>query len=349
MKHKIFTILTVGAMTLNLVVLAGAAGGARASGKAPDPLVALLPASDGVAVLDAERFFNVGLPQVLSANQPMLAGIMAKIDEVQNKTGIDLRKFEHVAVGVTIRSSAPGRVSMEPVAIARGTFTAGALVGVARLASNGSYREEKVAGRTMYVFSAKKAAQKNLPQATGGKASAVIERTLDGLTSEIAIASLDTNILALGTAVRVRETLNARTKVDAALIGLLSRDTGSIMSFAVKTPAGLSKFVPIENDELGKNLDSIRFLAGSMDVVEGTAAARFMARTQRADQAQTLLETLEGLQAVGKAFLGGAPGPDKQVYARMIDNAKFARTGTDVSFELRVPQSDIDVLIGEKK
>jgi hypothetical protein len=31
MKHKIFTILTVGAMTLNLVVLAGAAGGARAS------------------------------------------------------------------------------------------------------------------------------------------------------------------------------------------------------------------------------------------------------------------------------------------------------------------------------
>ena len=325
MKHKIFAFLTAGVMTLNLVGFAGAAEGkVSVKRQVADPLVALLPASDGVAVLDAERFFSVGLPQVLSANQPMLSAIIAKIDEIQSKTGIDLRKFEHVAVGVTIRSAAPGRVSLEPVAIARGTFTAGGLVAVARLASNGTYREEKIGARTIYVFSAKQAAQKNLPKATGGKASAVIEKTLDGLTSDIAVTSLDSNTLALGSPARVRQTLEARTKVDPAVVSLLSRDPGSIMSFAAKTPAGLSKFVPIDNDELGKNLDSIRFMAGSMDVAEGSAIVRFMARTQKADQAQTLLETLEGLQAVGKAFLGGAPGADKQVYARMIDNAKFA-------------------------
>ncbi|MGH9820451.1 MAG: hypothetical protein ACRD43_09815, partial [Pyrinomonadaceae bacterium] len=65
-----------------------------------------------------------------------------------------------------------------------------------------------------------------------------------------------------------------------------------------------------------------------------------------ADQAQSLLDTLQGLQVIGKAFLGGAKGQDKEVYARMIDNAKFARVVNEVTFDLAVPQSDIDILIG---
>jgi hypothetical protein len=74
-----------------------------------------------------------------------------------------------------------------------------------------------------------------------------------------------------------------------------------------------------------------------------------MARTTRPEQAASLLDTLTGLQMVGKAFLGGAKGADKQVYARMIDNVKFAQAGNEVTVDLQVPQSDIDILIGQIK
>jgi len=83
-----------------------------------------------------------------------------------------------------------------------------------------------------------------------------------------------------------------------------------------------------------------------MDVTDGNAVLQVMARTVKPEQAQSLLETLEGLQMVGKALIGGSKGADKQVYARLIDSVKFARTGNEVNLDLRVSQSDIDVLVG---
>jgi hypothetical protein len=118
------------------------------------------------------------------------------------------------------------------------------------------------------------------------------------------------------------------------------------MNFAAKLPAGMSAFLPLENDELGKNIDSIQYLSGTMNVAGDSAALRLMAKTQNDTQAQSLLETLEGLQFVGKAFLGSAKGADKQVYGRMIENAKFSRSTNEVTLNLQVLQSDINVLIG---
>jgi hypothetical protein len=73
------------------------------------------------------------------------------------------------------------------------------------------------------------------------------------------------------------------------------------------------------------------------------------AKTLKPEQAQSLQETLEGLQMVGKALIGGSKSADKKIYARMIDNAKISRTGNEVMLNLQVPQTDINVLIGEKK
>ena len=52
---------------------------------------------------------------------------------------------------------------------------------------------------------------------------------------------------------------------------------------------------------------------------------------------------------VGKALLGGSKGADKKVYSRMVENAKISRTGNEIMLNLQVPQTDINVLIGEKK
>jgi len=350
MKHKIFALFTASLMIFNL---AGFAAADTKKGKAKraqvNPLVTMLPASDVVVSLDAKRFFTDGLPRILASNQPILAEINTNLENIKSSLGIDLRQFDQVAVGLATKQISPKEIDFDPVVIARGNFPAGALVSVAKLASNGTYREEKIGTKTVYVFSARDMAQKNAPKVSNSKISAMIQRTLNGLTKEVAVVSIDGNTLAFGSLPRVRQTVEAKTRVGVDLTNLLASKPAAILTFAAKTPQGMSKFLPLDNDELGKNLDSIRYLSGSMDMTENAAVVNFMAKTLRADQAASLLQTLSGLQLVGKAFLGGAKGADKQVYARMIDNVKFGQTGNEVRLDLSVPQSDIDILVGQIK
>ena len=91
-------------------------------------LVNLLPASDGVAVFEAKRFLNDALPKLLAANQSLFAEVMAKITEIETRTGVDLRKFDQVAVGVASKQISAKETDYEPVAIASGDISAGALI-----------------------------------------------------------------------------------------------------------------------------------------------------------------------------------------------------------------------------
>ena len=135
-------------------------------------------------------------------------------------------------------------------------------------------------------------------------------------------------------------------KVLEIIVSLLDGAPGAVTSFATRVPAGMKSFIPMDNDELGKNIDSIQYVYGNADVAGDLATVHMTARTLQNAQAKSLHETLQGLQMLGKAFLGGAKGADKQVYARMIGNAKFTQRANEVVLDLQVPQSDIDILVG---
>lgn len=348
MKNRFFALLVVGMMVLNAVGTAFADVKSNKKRQASQ-LVALLPASDAVMTFDSKRFLSDALPQVLSANQPLLAQITGKIDEIKSKTGIDMRQFEQVAVGVTARKINATEYDFEPVAIARGQINAPALLSVAKVAAKGKYREEKIGGKSVFVFAAKEIAEQNKPADATGKNAEMIDKFVGKLSQEIAVAAFDANTLALGTLPRVRETLEAKTRIAADVTNLLYGKQTSVMNFAAKIPGGMSAFFALDNDELGKNLDSIRYLYGAMDVAGGNATVQLTAKTAQAAQAQNLLETVQGLQMVLPALLGAARGADKQVYRRMLENAKFTRNQAEVTLDLQVPQTDIDVLVGEKK
>lgn len=347
MKMRFFAVVTIAVLLSNIAVFAKPAVANKRAASAR--LVSLLPASDAVAAFDSKRFLGDALPKVLAANQPMLSEIMAKVAEVESRTGIDLRKFDQVAVGATIRPIAGTKnFDVQPVAIASGDINAGALISVAKLASKGTYREEKVGERTMYVFSAKDVMQKTSVTISNSKISSFFDEALKGLTRDVAVASLDRNTLVLGAHAKVRETLEGRSRLAADLSSLLPAREAAVMTFAMKTPAGLAKLLPLDNDELGANIDSIRYLSGWLDVAAPGATVQMMARTTKPEQASGLKETLEGLQMIGGAFLGSSKRADQQVYGRMIKNARFEARGTDVTLDLAVPQSDIDILIGGK-
>ena len=346
MKNRSISLFLLAVLFLNLGVSSYADSKAKKARKSQaTQLVMLLPASDGVVTLDVKRFFGVALPRLLSANQPMLNGVLAKIDEMKSKTGIDIRQFEYLAAGVTAKRISEKEYDLEPVIIARGQIKAGTLIAAAKIAANGKYREEKAGEKTIYIFAAKDIAEQVKQQAPGTKA-AIADKILGKLSREVAVSTIDANTLVFGSLPLVRQALDAKTSVGNDLTSLLGKRETSVVSFAGKMPTGMSAFLPLENDELGKNIESIRYVYGNMDVNGDNAIVNMTAKTVDAKQAQSLFEIIDVLKILGKMGLSGSKSADKQVYARMIENAKFSVKANEVMLDLQVPQGDIDVLVG---
>ena len=100
MKFKMIASLLIAVLLSNVAVFAMPDDRGSKGKKQTDRLVNLLPASDGVAVFESKRFLDEALPRILTANQPMLAKITSHIDMIRERAGIDVRKFDRVAVGV---------------------------------------------------------------------------------------------------------------------------------------------------------------------------------------------------------------------------------------------------------
>ncbi len=342
MRYKIFALVAVCAFVLNGISASFAQTKTTVQTR---ELAALLPASDGVISLDVQKLLSEAVPQILSGKPQMLGDITSKIDELRDKTGLDARQFEQIVIGVATRQITAREVDLEPVFLARGKYNANALIAVAKLASKGKYREEKIGNRAVYVFTGKDIIAQNKPQTKNSWFDRMIDRTINSLTKEIAVTSLDGNTLAFGSLARVRETFETKTRVSGEVLSLLNRKPNAVVSFGASLPNGLSKFIDLDNDELGRTLDSIRQMSGALEVSANNAAVSVMAKTLQPDQAQSLHETLEGLQMLGKAFIGGGKSEDKKVLARMIDNARLTRNGAEVILDLQVPQSDINILL----
>ncbi|MCY7348999.1 MAG: hypothetical protein LH614_22645 [Pyrinomonadaceae bacterium] len=342
MRNKFYALIAFGALFLNAF---GAVSAQTKIANQPNRLAALLPASDGVMTLDVQRLLNESVPQVLSGKPQMLADINQKIDEIRDKTGLDARQFEQIAIGVAIKQITAREVDLEPIFLARGKYNANALIAVAKLASKGKYREEKSGSRTIYVFDGKEMVAQNKPTTKNSWFDKAIDRLIIGLTKEIAVTSLDDNTLAFGSLARVRETFETKSRISSEVLNLANRRPNAVVSFGAKLPNGLSNFFILDNDELGKTLDSIRQISGAVEISDGNSAVSMAAKTLNVEQAQNLHETLQGLQMLGKAFIGGGKGEDKKVYARMIENAKITRNSAEVVFDLQVPQTDINILL----
>lgn len=313
--------------------------------KQSNSLAALLPNSDAVINVNTARLMNEAFPQILATKPQVLQEVNSKIDQVKSNIGIDLRQFDQIAIGIAYKVISEKETDFEPVILARGKFKSVAFLGAATLAAKGKYREEKIGEKTVYIFSPKEILEQHQTKDKDSFISNMIDRAMKSFSQEIAITSYDDNTLVMGSLARVKETFESQTRVSEVALELANKNPNAIISFGANMPAGASQFLPIDNDELGENIESIKQVNGAFDMIDGKMTLLAAAKTLTVEAAEGLEETLSGLQMVGKAILGNSNREDQQLYARLLENAVIARQKEEVSLSLSVPQSDIDALM----
>ncbi len=308
---------------------------ARSSAQTPPSLLSSLPESDAIAQISVKRLLNDVMPRLLSGNPTKLAQANADIDQFKNRTGIDPRAFDQIALGVRYSYPSEGITKLQTVGLAKGSFSAGAMVAAGRVAANGKYREEKYQGKTIYVFT--------LDQ----------EVKFLGLfgfkVRQLAASPLDANTLAIGDAESIRTVIDVsrgHKRANAELIALASRDPNAIIGFGSNVSPSLLRNFDIGNAAIASDLSALRQVYGAVGTTEKDVALFIGARTVNADAARNLGDTLEGLKQFGALFINRLSGAKGTLARSALTNLKIATQANELEIRTAVAQADIGPLMG---
>ena len=292
--------------------------------------LAALPASDAVMTVDVQRLYKEALPRIYASDPAKLAEINSDIETFKTRTGLDPRAFERVAVGVRVVQTPLGMIKLQSVAIARGTFSAAALVAAGRIAAKGGYQEQQYKGKTIYLF--------NLGQQV---------KFLGLRWTNLAVVVLDGNTLAFGQPERVRaavDALSGGARVATDVVALAQHDPNAIIGMGGNLPAAL-KQIELPSPELSKSVASIRQFYSSF----GTSASGFqmltMLRTDDPAAARNLSDTVEGLKLLAPLYTARRSDNKAKLLQQLVDNTKVTTVGNDVQISLEIADANVATLV----
>lgn len=302
---------------------------ARAAGE-----VVPLPASDAVVFVELRRLFAEAVPRAFAGNPEKIAQINADVEQFKARTGIDARQFDRLAVGARLTNPTPTVTKVDNiVAIARGTFSPGALVAAGRLMSGGRYRETRRGGKTVYIFSLNDQVK--------------LFGLLKMRVSDLAVAALDANTLAVGDPEGVHGAIDAaagRGRVSAEMVTLARRNPNAIVGFGGNLPPAATSHLNTGMAEIDKSLASIRQFYGSV----GTTANGFdmltVLRTQTAADARNLNDTIEAVRQFAPALLSMS-GKGNQLAQKAIESLKISTQGSEVQVRTELTPGDLAAIM----
>ena len=303
---------------------------------APVPtLLSALPESDAVAQVKVKQLLSEAMPQILANNPAKLAEVNAGIDHFKDRTGLDPRMFQQVAIGIRYTHPAEGVTKLQTVALANGTFSAAAMVAAGRVASNGKYREEKYHDKTVYIFTLEE--------------NVKLLGLFNFKIAELAAAPLDTNTLALGDPIAVRGAIDAsrlRKQANAELIALATRDPNAIIGFGSNMTEQLIGSLDIGNAPIATDLSKLRQVYGSVGTTASDLQLFLAARAVNAEAARSLGDTLEGLKQFGAFFVGRLSGAKGVLAKSALSNLKIVADANELQIRTSVAQAEVGPLLG---
>lgn len=290
-------------------------------------LLASLPASDAVMSVDVRRLLSDALPRAYNSNPAELARINSEIDKFKADTGLDARQIERLVVGVSYKQTATGKTLVETVAIARGNFRNASFS-----ASNRRMQEQKYAGKTIQVYDV--------------DAQVKLIGLFNLRVTDLAVAMLDANTVAVGKLERVQAAIDAqagRGRVAPEITALATRDANALLGAGGNIPASLTQNLDMGN--ISKSIAAVRQFYSTL----GTTANGFnmltALRTDNASAAQSLSTMITGLKNFAPYALGQMPAARQRPLRNLVENTKVNTEGSDVLITLELAQVDVAALI----
>lgn len=327
---------TAGAQSPRGVNRQAARNAASAAQTAQAGVLAALPASDAVLVVDTRRLLAEGLPRAFNNNAAELARVNAEMDDFNKRYGLNARDFERVAVGTSFGQTATGATTLDTVAVLQGRFDTAALVAAARTLAGGKHREERHAGKTLHVFDM----------------SAQPRVRLLGLfnfrLTELAVAQLDANTLAFGKLSRVRAAVDAaagRGRLSPEVAGLATRNPNAIIGLGGNVPASATRGLDLMSAEISRSVASIRQFYGSLAPTPTGFQMQTVLRTQTPADARTLVDTVAGLKQLAPILISRMPEPRAGLLRGVVEATNVRAEGSEVQFDLALQQASVAALI----
>ena len=329
-----------------------------------DPLLAALPLSDAVVSVDVKRILNEFVPKVLSESPDKLERFNAELDKIKTQSGFDLRQIDKIVVGLRLVRTAPTKLNVEAVALAKSAYYANALVTGGKLIAKGKFKEEKYANKTITLFDlsslkekaaeAVKGAEKNEDpnqQSTQNTTPSLLDRVVNMILgqnlSEVAVVPIDDKTLAIGKLSSVKAALDTKAKSKAANVAinaLAEHNTNAVIWFGGNVPPKISQLLEIEND-FAKQLDSIRQLYGAVGMNETNYEIVLTARAKDNLNAKNLYDLVQFLKQFGGGFLQGRSDELSKMGAGLLETLKTSNVGKDVNLRIEMKQSDVNGLL----
>jgi hypothetical protein len=182
-----------------------------------------LPEADNLIYINPQRILNEVLPKFLSAKD--VEDMRKGFDDVKKTAGIDPTKIDYLVVTVRFRKPTADLNFQPPefMVVSSGDFSAEALLGMARMASQGKLRDEKYGDKTIGLITID-------PLARESEKNPLLKSFV-----ELGIVSLNANTIAAGSPGYLRAAIDAeagKDRISPANLNSLMRDPNALISFA---------------------------------------------------------------------------------------------------------------------
>ena len=304
--------------------------GAAPNAATTEDLMAMLPASDLIAVVDVGRAFNELLPKLAVISTGGLDKLTKSIQDFTQNTGVDPSKIRKAVLSfcmdgqqgtgvVIVQGIDPDAKQIEAVMKEFGTEI-----------KSSDYKGKMVFNVTSNV-----------------KAPAAGPLSLK--TDEVALASLGAQRVVFGDLKMVKQVIDIQTGaakggVSAAMTGALSETRASaLIRFAMNPPESLRTQAADQGD-LFKSVAAIKMILGAFDVASDfSLSLDTIIRTASQNDASELETSLKGLVELVRGIFGGGD-PKENFFSQLLDQVKIGSKLSDVSLSVSLPRALLDQL-----
>jgi hypothetical protein len=305
-------------------------------------MLSSLPTSDAVIFIDAQRLLTDSIPGMLAGSPALLARVNAKIDQFKEKTNIDLRSFDSVAIGVRFTVHATGE-DFKVVVLTQGRFDANVVLDAALATAKreGLHPQERsLDGRTIYVLSRQQQEARQEETADNQETVDHQKPTLD--SHDMALAVIDANTLAFGDLQSVRAALDiSAERVSNDLVQLATRTPNAVVGFSGNVPAFVTEQLARDKEPIAKNFAAIRQVYGSVTTTGSDAEATVTLRAENPEQASEIGKAVNALKLLVSLDKKRSPSGEMRSIAELIKSLTVTSEGNEVFLNLKLTQADI--------